>query len=118
MNTPADGADDAIGGCASTVLTAISFHLVTSLACAAIGSANATALPSTANGPNRAAFMCVPSLSDPGRAFPGCASRYHLPPMGRGSQCLRLGPQHGAAGAGEETGLEEQRVNRRLTDGL
>ena len=60
---PAFGADVS-GGCAFTVLTAISFHFVTSLACATAGTASARTPPKTASRPNRADFMPA-SLSTP-----------------------------------------------------
>src|SRR6478735_1881593 len=55
MNTPADGGEEMVAGCvaASTVLDAISFHFVTSLACAKVGSTSATSAAAAAR-PSRA----------------------------------------------------------------
>src|SRR5213595_2764765 len=104
MNTPAAGGAEAIGGCASTVLTAISFHLVTSLACATVGSASASSA-ATAARPNRAVFIACP-LRTPMVSVPQDErTTTRLP---------RLGTQHGAARPGDEASLEQERVDRRL----
>ena len=65
-DAPADGAE-AIGGCAFTVFTAISFHFVTSLAEeATAGTASATARPSTASRPVRMGFIALVLFSPRG----------------------------------------------------
>jgi hypothetical protein len=66
MNTPAEGGDDTVAGCvgASTVLAAISFHFVTSLACATVGKTSATSA-ATAARPSRAVFIAALSPLTP-----------------------------------------------------
>jgi hypothetical protein len=53
MNTAPAGGAETIAGCvgALIVLTAMSFHFVTSLACATAGTPRATAAANTANHP-------------------------------------------------------------------
>jgi hypothetical protein len=62
MNTAVEFGDELIGGCASTVLSAIEFQFVTSFACAAVGSASASNAPTTAS-LSRVTFM--PTSSGP-----------------------------------------------------
>src|SRR6266550_2189585 len=84
------------------------FHFVTSLACANDGQ------------PPKSSVHACPSLSAAAEIAPRW-SRHQLPPDGSRSQMGRLvslGPQHGTTRAGEEAGLEEQREDLSLGDGL
>ena len=67
---PAAGAE-VIAGCAFTVLTAISFHFVTSLAEATAGTASAAAMKRTTSRPLRLVFIALGPFLTPVRINQG-----------------------------------------------
>src|ERR1700745_350741 len=90
MNTAVEFGDELIGGCASTVLSAIEFQFVTSFACAAVGSASASNTPTTAS-LSRVTFM--PTSSGP-RLVSNVTQPYDGP-----ASASRAGRQQRATGA-------------------